>query len=70
MQSSKRIGLDLAQDALDKMRAAHESGKGCLLTYEMLASLNLTLIGKMWRQPRTTEVVKIPRLEGCDKRQF
>ena len=61
MQSSKRIGLDLAQDTLDKMRTAHESEKGCLLTYEMLASLNLTLIGEIWGQPRPTEVVSVTR---------
>ena len=40
--------LDPAQDALNRMRRANQRGSGCRLTAEMIASLSLTLIGKMW----------------------
>lgn len=47
--------LDAAQDALNRMARAANRGTGCYLTFEMIQSLSLTIIGEMWSQddPRT-----------------
>jgi len=42
--------FDLAQEALNRMRRAHERGTGCRLTAEMIRSLYVTFIGQMWNQ--------------------
>jgi hypothetical protein len=44
--------LDKAQDALDRMRRAHQRGTGCHLTAEMIQELSVTVVGAMWGQPR------------------
>lgn len=43
--------LNPSQDALNRMRRAHERGTGCHLTREMIRSLSVTLVGEMWGQP-------------------
>lgn len=43
--------FDGAQDALNRMRRAHERGTGCHLTAEMIASLGLTFLAQTWGQP-------------------
>lgn len=42
--------FDPAQDALNRMRRAHERGTGCRLTADMIRSLYLSFIGQMWEQ--------------------
>lgn len=41
---------DVAQDALNRMRRAHNRGTGCHLTAEMIANLSITVIGEIWSQ--------------------
>jgi len=43
--------LDLAHDALNRMKRAHERGTGCHLTWEMVAALSVSIIGQMWCEP-------------------
>ena len=43
---------EAAQDALDRMRRAHQRGSGCYLTAEMIQSLALTSIGEVWSDER------------------
>lgn len=40
-----------AQDALNRMRQAHERGTGCRLTAEMIAALGLTFLAETWSEP-------------------
>jgi len=42
--------MDKAHDALNRMKRAFDRGTGCYLTAEMLASLNLTIVGDVWSQ--------------------
>lgn len=35
-------------EALTRMRKAHEAGRGCRLTAEMLQAMSVTLIGEWW----------------------
>ena len=44
--------LNAAQDALDRMRRAHQRGTGCRLTPQMIDSLAVTHIGEMWEEDR------------------
>lgn len=44
-----------AQDALNRMKRAHDRGTGCHLTAAMLDSLAVTMIGEMWEQPDPRE---------------
>jgi hypothetical protein len=41
-----------AQDALDRMKRASESGTGCHLTAEMIQALSVTIIGQMMHEDR------------------
>jgi hypothetical protein len=65
-----------AQDALDRMRRAHQRGSGCYLTAEMIQSLALTFIGELWsdERPKPPNTGKHPlpvtrraRQRGADK---
>lgn len=49
--------LNGAQDALNRLKRAHERGTGCHLTAEMVGSLSLTFLGEAWHEadPRETE---------------
>ncbi len=47
---SSEGALDGAQDALNRMRRAHERGTGCYLTRAMIESLALSKIGELWAQ--------------------
>ena len=67
---------EAAQDALDRMRRAHQRGSGCYLTAEMIQSLALTSIGELWgdERPSTRNAVNRPlqvarraRQRGADK---
>lgn len=52
--------MDEAQNALNRMRRAHNRKTGCYLTPEMIAGLALTTIGQMWGEPD-------PRTPGGDR---
>jgi hypothetical protein len=45
-----------AQDALNRMRRAHDRGTGCHLTAEMIAGLGTTFLAQTWEEedPRET----------------
>jgi len=47
-----RETLWAAQDALDRMRRAHERGTGCHLTAEMIHAFACSMIGQMWAEAR------------------
>ncbi len=38
----------LVEEALKRMKRAHERGTGCHLTKEMIQTLSVTLIGQWW----------------------
>ena len=40
--------FDGAQDALNRMKRAHQRGTGCHLTARMLQSLYVSFMGEMW----------------------
>lgn len=42
--------LDLAQDALNRMRRANRRGTGCHLTAAMIDALSLTIFAEIWNQ--------------------
>lgn len=42
--------LYAAQDALNRMRRAHDRGTGCYLTSAMIKSLSLTVFAEVWEQ--------------------
>lgn len=48
-------GLDLAHDALDRMKRAYDRGTGCHLTAEMIAALNITFLGEVWNDDRPSQ---------------
>jgi len=39
------------QDALNRMKRAHERNTGCHLTAEMINALACTVIGQAWDEP-------------------
>lgn len=39
-----------AHEALERLRRASDRGTGCHLTADMIASLELTIVGQMWRE--------------------
>lgn len=43
--------LHEAQDALNRLKRAHDRGTGCHLSAEMVQCLGLTIFGEMWEQP-------------------
>ncbi len=42
---------DPMQDALTRMKRAHDRGTGCHLTAEMIAGLGLTFLAQTWNEP-------------------
>ncbi len=42
--------LDLIQDALNRMKRAHDRGTGCHLTAEMIEALAVSSIGQTWSE--------------------
>ena len=50
--------LDASQDALNRMRRASHRGTGCHLTKEMIDSLELTVIGEMWKEEDPRDIKK------------
>ena len=46
-----------AQDALNRMRRAAERGTGCHLTADMIAALEVTVVGSLWDEPDPRDAV-------------
>jgi hypothetical protein len=79
MRLAKMVGKqwdEVAHDALDRMRRAHQRGLGCYLTAEMIQSLALTHLAELWgdERPTTPNTVNRPlpvarrtRQRGADK---
>lgn len=44
--------VDPLNDALDRMKRAHERGTGCHLTREMIEALYVSILGSIWEEPR------------------
>jgi hypothetical protein len=53
--------LAAAQDALNRMRRAHNRGTGCRLTADMIHALSCSMIGQMWEEtdPREKPAFRI-----------
>lgn len=56
--------MDGAQDALNKMRRAHQRGTGCRLTAAEIESLSLSIIGQMWDDIDPREVTQPSPIYG------
>lgn len=52
-------GLDGAQDALNRMKRAHDRKTGCYLTREMVYSLSLTSIAQTWAEADPRSVITL-----------
>lgn len=47
-----KSNIDFANDALDRMKRAHDRGTGCHLTADMIAGLGVTMIAECWSEER------------------
>jgi hypothetical protein len=56
----------LCDDALRRMRRAHERGTGCRLTAEMLNAVSVTLIGQWWGELKPGKIIPGGRDEVLD----
>lgn len=41
----------LAQDALNRMKRAHDRRTGCHLSADMIEALSVTFLGQIWSEP-------------------
>lgn len=55
--------LDGANDALNRMRRAHDRNTGCHLTAEMVASLGVTFLAQIWSEEDPRLSAPQPRSE-------
>lgn len=63
-QKEAALSLPGANDALNRMRKAAKRGMGCHLFAEMIASVEVTIVGQTWAEADSREASTNPSLSG------